>query len=198
MKVGIVMWKINIMIDNNTFHKIPVTFFDGSYNKYQNEVMNLLHFIRTFHPVSIVNPERFNMIEKQAKKVCHDMKDGIDLQLFQFALNSLLAILEDAHTYFMPEDGLIYPYEIRYYEDCFYLYAIDSMYPDFTGKEIVSINDISVKNIRSAMRKAMPSENEIKAGLWSFYLNRKAFLHQIGVDTSKGVCLDFYDGSSLL
>mgnify|MGYP001750090238 CR=1 FL=1 len=42
------------MIDNNTFHKIPVTFFDGSYNKYQNEVMNLLHFIRTFHPVSIV------------------------------------------------------------------------------------------------------------------------------------------------
>ena len=35
------------MIDN-TFHKIPVTFFDESYNKYQNEVMNLLHFIRAF------------------------------------------------------------------------------------------------------------------------------------------------------
>lgn len=42
------------------------------------------------------------------------MKDGIDLQHFQFALNSLLAILEDAHTYFMPEGGLIYPYEIRW------------------------------------------------------------------------------------
>lgn len=186
------------MIDNNTFHKIPVTFFEESYNKYQNEVMNLLHFIRTFHPVSIVNPERFHRFERQAKKVCHDMKDGMDLQHFQFALNSLFAILEDAHTYFMPEDGLIYPYEIRYYEGCFYLYAIDSEYPDFTGKEIVSINGIPVKNIRLAIRKAMPSENGIKAGLWSFYLNRKALLHQMGVDTAKGVCLGFHDGSSLL
>ena len=24
------------MIDNNTFHKIPVTFFEESYNKYEN------------------------------------------------------------------------------------------------------------------------------------------------------------------
>lgn len=103
------------MIDN-TFHKIPVTFFDESYNKYQNEVMNLLHFIRAFHPVSIVNPERFNRFEGQVEKICHEMKDMMDLQHFQFALNSLLAKLEDAHTYFMPEDGLIYPYEIRYYE----------------------------------------------------------------------------------
>lgn len=78
------------------------------------------------------------------------------------------------------------------------LYAIDSKYPDFTGKEIVSINGIPVKNIRSAMRKAMPSENKVKAGLWSFYLNRKALLHQIGLDTAKGVCLGFHDGSSLL
>lgn len=186
------------MIDNNTFHKIPVTFFEESYNKYQNEVMNLLHFIRLFHPVSIVNPERVNRFERQAEKICHEMKGVIDLQHFQFALNSLLAILEDAHTYFMPEDGLIYPYEIRYYEGCFYLYAIDSEYPDFTGKEIVSINDISVKDVRLAMRKAMPSENGIKAGLWSFYLNRKALLHQMGVDTAKGVCLGFHDGSSLL
>ena len=185
------------MIDN-TFHKIPVTFFDESYNKYQNEVMNLLHFIRAFHPVSIVNPERFNRFEGQVEKICHEMKDMMDLQHFQFALNSLLAKLEDAHTYFMPEDGLIYPYEIRYYEGCFYLYAIDSKYPDFTGKEIVSINGIPVKNIRSAMRKAMPSENKVKAGLWSFYLNRKALLHQIGLDTAKGVCLGFHDGSSLL
>lgn len=106
------------MIDN-TFHKIPVTFFDESYNKYQNEVMNLLHFIRAFHPVSIVNPERFNRFEGQVEKICHEMKDMMDLQHFQFALNSLLAKLEDAHTYFMPEDGLIYPYEIRYYEGCF-------------------------------------------------------------------------------
>ena len=30
------------MIDNNTFHKIPVTFFEESYNKYQNEVMTLV------------------------------------------------------------------------------------------------------------------------------------------------------------
>ena len=185
-------------MENNTFHKIPVTFFEESYNKYQNEVMNLLHFIRLFHPVSIVNPERVNRFERQAEKICHEMKGVIDLQHFQFALNSLLAILEDAHTYFMPEDGLIYPYEIRYYEGCFYLYAIDSEYPDFTGKEIVSINGISVKNIRLAMRKAMPSENEVKAGLWSFYLNRKALLHQIGLETAKGVCLGFHDGSSLL
>ena len=48
------------------------------------------------------------------------------------------------------------------------------------------------------MRKAMPSENEVKAVLWSFYLNRKAFLHQIGVDTAKRVCLGFHDGNSLL
>lgn len=184
------------MIDN-TFHKIPVTFFDEGYNKYQNEVMNLLHFIRAFHPVSIVNPERFHMFERQAEKVCHEMKEGMDLQHVQLALNSLLAILEDAHTYFIPEDRLIYPYEIRYYEGCFYLYAIDSMYPDFTGKEIVSINGISVKDVRLAMRKAMPSENEVKAGLWSFYLNRKALLHQMGLDTAKGVFLDFYDGSNL-
>lgn len=100
------------MIDN-TFHKIPVTFFDESYNKYQNEVMNLLHFIRAFHLVSIVSPERFNRFEGQVEKICHEMKDMMDLQHFQFALNSLLAKLEDAHTYFMPEDGLIYPYEIR-------------------------------------------------------------------------------------
>ena len=185
------------MIDN-TFHKIPVTFFEESYNKYQNEVMNLSHFIRTFHPVSIVNPERFNRFEIQAEKVCYEMKDVIDLHNFQFVLNSLLAILEDAHTYLMPEDGLIYPYEIRYYESSFYMYAIDSEYPDFTGKEIVSINGISVKDIRSAMRNAMPSENEVKAGLWSFYLNCKTFLQQIGVDTAKGVCLGFHDGSSLL
>lgn len=185
-------------MDKNCFHKIPVTFFDENYNKYQNEVVNLSHFIRTFHPVSIVNPERFNRFERQAEKICHEMKDMMDLQHFQFSLNSLLAILEDAHTYFMPENGLIYPFEIRYYEGSFYLYAIDSKYPDFTGKEIVSINVISVKNIRSAMRKAMPSENEVKAGLWSFYLNRKALLHQIGVDTAKGVCLGFHDGNSLL
>ncbi len=132
------------MIDN-TFHKVPVTIFDESCNKYQNEIMNLSHFIRTFHPVGIVNPERFNRFERQAEKVCHEMKDGKDLQHFQFALNSLLAMLEDAHTYIMPDDGsLIYPFEIRYYEGCFYLYAIDSEYPDFTGKEIVSINGISV------------------------------------------------------
>lgn len=185
-------------MDKNCFHKIPVTFFDENYNKYQNEVVNLSHFIRTFHPVSIVNPERFCRFERQAEKICHEMKDIMDLQHFQFSLNSLLAILEDAHTYFMPEDGLIYPFEIRYYEGSFYLYAIDSKYPDFTGKEIVSINVISVKNIRSAMHKAMPSENEVKAGLWSFYLNRKALLHQIGVDTAKGVCLSFHDGNSLL
>lgn len=78
-------------MDNNTFHKIPVTFYDESYNKYQNEVMNLLRFIRTFHPVGIVNPERFNRFERQVEKVCHEMKDVMDLQHFQFALNSLLA-----------------------------------------------------------------------------------------------------------
>lgn len=61
-------------MDDNTFHKIPVTFFDESYNKYQNEVMNLSRFIRAFHPVSIVNhPERFNRFERQAEKVCCEM-----------------------------------------------------------------------------------------------------------------------------
>lgn len=152
------------MLDN-VFHKIPVTFFDERYNNYQNEVMNLSHFIKAFHPVSIVHPERFGLFERQAEKVCHEMKDVTDLQHFQFALNALLALLDDAHTYFMPEDGLIYPYEIRYYEGCFYLYAIDPAYPDFTGKEIVSINGMSVKAVRLAMRKAMPSENGVKAGI---------------------------------
>lgn len=60
------------MMDNNTFHKILVIFSDESYNKYQNEVMNLLHFIRAFHPVSIVNPKRFNRFEGQVEKICHE------------------------------------------------------------------------------------------------------------------------------
>ena len=84
------------------------------------------------------------------------MKDVMDVRYFQFALNSLLVLLEDAHTYFMPEDGLIYPFEIRYYEGCFYLYAIDSEYPDFTGKEIVSMNGISVKDVRLLCVKQCP------------------------------------------
>lgn len=71
------------------------------------------------------------------------------------------------------------------------MYAIDSKYPDFTGKEIVSINGIPVKNIRSAMRKAMPSENKVKAGLWSLYLNRKALLHQIGLILQREFVLAF-------
>lgn len=45
--------------------------------------MNLLHFIRTFHPVSIVNPERFHRFERQAEKVCYEMQDVKDLQHFQ-------------------------------------------------------------------------------------------------------------------
>lgn len=140
--------------------------------------------IKTFHPVSVINPEKFHIFEKRAEEVCHNMKEVMDLQHFQFTLNSLLAILEDAYTYFMPEDGMIYPFEIRYYEGCFYLYSIDSSYPNFTGKEIVSINEVPVKEVKLAMRRAMPSENDVKAGLWSFYLNRKAFLYQIGINTA--------------
>lgn len=43
----------------------------------------------------------------------------------------------------MPEDGLIYPYEIRYYEGCFYLYVIDSMYLKVQGSVIGTLGNFS-------------------------------------------------------
>lgn len=56
------------MIDN-TFHKIPVTFFDESYNKYQNEVMNLSRFIRghSILSVSLILRDSTDLKDRQRK-----------------------------------------------------------------------------------------------------------------------------------
>ena len=181
------------------FFPIPVLMQDKRYNPYQNEVMNLVSFLKEYHPSPLIDEKAFALMEKQSEVLCGVLVQGATDSMFPMQLNKLLALLHDAHTFVMPKASAAYPFTIRYYEGDFYVYAITSSFPDCTGKAIKSINGKSIDSITQLLMENIPSENRIKACITgSYFLNQPNFLRMIGViDATGTVCFTFSDGSEV-
>ena len=181
------------------YFPIPILKKDKQYNLYQNEVMNLVSFIKEYHPLPLVDGKAFASVEKQSEILCHSLEHEGTSSYFPMKLNKLLTLLHDAHTFAMPKEEAVYPFVIRYFEGSFYIYAIASTFPNCTGKIIKSINGKSIDTITDSLTECVPSENKIKACITgSCFFNQADFLRMIGViKTEEIVCFTFSDGSEV-
>ena len=182
---------------DNTF-PIPILYKEKAGNPYQHEVMNLLAFIKAFHPLPLVDKVAFARFEKYAESLCDKLDERMERPAFQVELNRWLALLQDAHTFVMLDDTSLYPFTLRYYEGSFYFRSLPDSVPDCTGKELIAINACPIGSLIQKLKVYVPSENQIKACITgSFFMNNKAFLNALGIDTDRGVRFMFADGSEV-
>ena len=78
--------------------------------------MNLLAFIKEFHPLPLVDEAAFTCFETYAEVLCDKLDERMERPAFQVELNRWLALLRDAHTFLMLDDASLYPFTLRYYE----------------------------------------------------------------------------------
>lgn len=89
---------------------IPILYKEKAGNPYQHEVMNLLAFIKAFHPLPLVDEAAFARFEKYAESLCDKLDERMERPAFQVELNRWLALLQDAHTFVMLDDTSLYPF----------------------------------------------------------------------------------------
>lgn len=177
---------------------IPILYKDKADNPYQHEVMNLLAFIKAFHPLPLVDEAAFTRFEKYAESLCDKLGERMERLAFQVELNRWLALLQDAHTFLMLDDASLCPFTLRYYEGSFYFRSFPKPLPDCTGKELIAINACPVGSLIQKLKVYVSSENQIKACITgSFFMNHKAFLNALGIDTDRAVRFMFADGSEV-
>lgn len=177
---------------------IPILYTDKAGNPYQHEVMNLLAFIKAFHPLPLVDEVAFARFEKYAESLCDKLDERMERPAFQVELNRWLALLQDAHTFVMLDDTSLYPFTLRYYEGSFYFRSLPDSVPDCTGKELIAINGRSVDSLIQELMVYVPSENQVKACITgSFFMNHKAFLNALGIDTDRDIRFMFADGDEV-
>lgn len=177
---------------------IPILYTDKAGNLYQNEVMNLLAFIKEFHPLPLVDEAAFTCFETYAEALCDKLDGWMERPAFQVELNRWLTLLRDAHTFLILDDTSLYPFTLRYYEGSFYFRNLPDSVPDCTGKELIAINGRSVDSLIQELMVYVPSENQVKACITgSFFMNHKAFLNALGIDTSTVLQFMFADGSEV-
>ena len=177
---------------------IPILYTDKAGNLYQNEVMNLLAFIKEFHPLPLVDEAAFTCFETYAEALCDKLDERMERPAFQVELNRWLTLLRDAHTFLMLDDASLYPFTLRYYEGSFYFRNLPDSVPDCTGKELIAINGRSVDSLIQELMVYVPSENQVKACITgSFFMNHKAFLNALGIDTDRDIRFMFADGGEV-
>lgn len=177
---------------------IPILYTDKAGNLYQNEVMNLLAFIKEFHPLPLVDEAAFTRFETYAEALCDKLDERMERPAFQVELNRWLALLRDAHTFLMLDDASLYPFTLRYYEGSFYFRSLPDSVPDCTGKELIAMNGRAVDSLKQELMVYVPSENQVKACITgSFFMNHKAFLNALGIDTDRDIRFMFADGGEV-
>ena len=182
---------------DNTF-PIPILYKEKAGNPYQHEVMNLLAFIKAFHPLPLVDEAAFARFEKYAESLCDKLDERMERPAFQVELNRWLALLQDAHTFVMLDDTSLYPFTLRYYEESFYFRSLPDSVPDCMGKELIAMNGRAVDSLIQELMVYVPSENQVKACITgSFFMNHKAFLNALGIDTDRDIRFMFADGDEV-
>ena len=182
---------------DNTF-PIPILYKEKAGNPYQHEVMNLLAFIKAFHPLPLVDEAAFARFEKYAESLCDKLDERMKRPAFQVELNRWLALLQDAHTFVMLDDTSLYPFTLRYYEESFYFRSLPDSVPDCMGKELIAMNGRAVDSLIQELMVYVPSENQVKACITgSFFMNHKAFLNALGIDTDRDIRFMFADGDEV-
>lgn len=177
---------------------IPILYTDKAGNLYQHEVMNLLAFIKEFHLLPLVDEAAFTRFEAYAASLCDRLDERMERPAFQVELNRWLALLRDAHTFLMLDDASLYPFTLRYYEGSFYFRSLPDSVPDCTGKELIAMNGRAVDSLIQELMVYVPSENQVKACITgSFFMNHKAFLNALGIDTDRDIRFTFADGGEV-
>ena len=94
----------------NEHREIPIYTNDSSLNIYQNELMNLLAFLKEVHPTFLIDKSLDERISLMATDICNQLSDKVqwNLSKFQVWLNRLLVELQDAHSYIPLELSLIH------------------------------------------------------------------------------------------
>ena len=177
--------------------EIPIHINDSSLNIYQNEVMNLLSFLKESHPAFLLDEGLYKSMHQSAMNLCTLLANQKQWNRpkFQVWLNRFLSELNDAHSYIQLESPITYPYIIRFFEGNFYLHTTIPSHKDTLGKIITHINHIDIHSIHERLSQWIPSENPIKSGITgSHFLNNPFLLEAIGVlSSSKEVSITFDD-----
>ena len=174
----------------NEHREIPIYTNDSSLNVYQNELMNLLTFLKEVHPAFLINKSLDERISLMATDICNQLSDKVqwNLSKFQVWLNRLLVELQDAHSYIPLESSTLYPFIIRFWEGEFYIHSTIPSQKNTLGKVITHIANQEISFIHKQLNLWIPSENPIKSGIsGSYFLNNPSFLEAIGISSSKGM-----------
>lgn len=178
---------------------IPIYHNDKQANLYQNELMNFFIFLTKTHPAFILDKSLETKCRQTIMQMCEELHamDNLTLADFQLKINELLVLLQDAHTFINIEPSSLYPFAIRYFNGCFYLYSISSHYRNVTGKAITSMGGIDMADIHKRMIELLPSENEIKAGIiGSHFLSNRSVIKRLGIN-SNALEIGFSDGDKI-
>lgn len=183
----------------NEHKEIPIYLNDSSLNIYQNELMNLLMFLKKVHPAFLIDKSLDERMSLMAMNICNQLSDESQWKLpkFQVWLNRLLTELQDAHSYIPLNSSTVYPFIIRFWKGEFYIQSTIPPHKNTLGKVITYIANQEISAIHRQLSQWIPSENLIKSGITgSYFLNNPAFLEAIGIKTNNGkLTMTFKDGS---
>lgn len=121
---------------------------------------------------------------------------------YYFSLTSYLALSHDSHTFIKADDifshFLYFPLQLNYIGNSVYVVSGVKEYRDTMGKEVLSINGVSIKDIEEKASPIIPHDNQVylRQNLNNL-LNNTSFLSFIHIsDTPQStVELAFSDGT---
>lgn len=150
----------------------------------------------------------FNTIERKEcdeefQRLSKDL-ENLSYGDYYFTLLSYLALSHDSHTFINSPDIFSYfkyfPLQLNYIGDRAYVVSGLREYRDTMGKEVLSINGVTIKQIEEKASNIFPHDNTVYLRMTlNNYLNNTSFLSFIGVAESEddAVTIVFSDNSSL-
>jgi hypothetical protein len=174
-------------------------------NDFQKDFLLFMELLQSTHPAFAPEQKPPFNIDSLTKTGYQYLETCYSLFDFQLLLLSIIAPLHDGHTFidFFQADDLkmLYPMNVKVTEHVPYIHAIEKEYEEALGKQIVSINGLSIEDVYHNFGKITISDNnnslENKIFEYGLILVPKVwdFLFQRTNDSL--LQLTFHDGTSI-
>jgi len=139
---------------------------NASWNKYQKDAFYLANVIKQSYPKLHDKIDSLEF-ENQFQKLITDLSSINNDFDFQKRLQFFIALLKDGHSYvyikYSNKENTIFPIVFNIEQDDFLIGALDKKYDSIIGSKILSINNISISEIKQKILLYESSENKFCA-----------------------------------
>jgi hypothetical protein len=171
-------------------------------NNYQKDFLLFIDILKTTHPAfspTLRMPLNLDSIINEGYQWAATCNS---LSKFKIYLQKIASLLQDGHTFVIPDldRNLLYPFQIFIDDQRVYLYLIDKVYQNYLGKQITHINNHPVFEVILSFIKKISCDN-INFCLYQvveYMMFFSQWKDSPFLRTDSSLILSFLDGDSII